>query len=258
MECKMAFKLAMTRNEDQVIVLAFEDNKNPVSKIMDLQELRAENVQGLIYLNSLKSEDLINQLESETKFYPIRSSDDLQVSIEQFEKLSLEDGRRLFEKLHDPWVLQNNITTIEEMFRARTHLNNLWPNDRTGFFEEFWFLLRSQLGACEISIIYNDMIKATKEGEKNRLIKVKVAGTRIPEPQNPNEGDELVYKNYEKEMTHVLEITEFNKEKGHLVLAGTLKKSPVLIMAKIFKLTRLQKAIITALIDGMNQEVTTK
>lgn len=249
----MAFKLAMTRNEEQVIVRTFEDNKNPSSKIMDLPEVRSENVQGLIYLSSLKSEDLINQLESETKFYPIRSSDDVQISVDAFEKLTLEDAKKLFEKLHDPWVLQNNITTIEEMFRARTHLNNLWPNDRTGFFEEFWFLLRSQLGASEISIIYNDMIKATKEGEKNRLIKVKVAGKRIPEPQNPDEGDELVYKNYEKEMTHVLEITEYNKEKGHLVMAGTLKKSPILMMAKIYKLTRLQKAILTSLIDGLNQ-----
>lgn len=253
MECKMAFKLAMTRNEEQVIVKTFEDNKNPNSKIMDLQEIRTENLQGLIYQTSLKSEDLINQLESETKFYPIRSSDDVQMSIEAFENLSLEEGRKLFEKLQDPWVLQNNITTIEELFRARTHLNNLWPNDRTGFFEEFWFLLRSQLGAAEISIIYNDMIKATKDGEKNRLIKVKVAGKRIPEPQNPDEGDELVYKNYEKEMSHVLEITEYNKEKGHLVMAGTLKKSPILIMAKIYKLTRLQKAILASLVDGLNQ-----
>ncbi len=252
MECKMAFKLAVTRNEDQVIVKTFEDNKNPNSKIMDFQEIRSENLQGLIYLNNLKSEDLINQLESETKFYPIRSNEDMSLTVEKFEKLSYEEATKIFEKLHDPWVLQNNITTVEELFRAKTHLNNLWPNDRTGFFEEFWFLLRSQLGASEITIVYNDMIKATKDGEKNRLIKVKVKGTRIPEPQNPDEGDELVYKNYEKEMSHTLEITEYNKEKGQLVMAGTLKKSPILVMAKIYKLTRLQKAIITSLIDGLN------
>lgn len=248
----MSFKLAMTRNEEQVIVKTFEENKNSSPRIMDLHEVRNENVQGLIYLSTIKSEDLINQLESETKFYPIRSSTDIQISIDAFEALSYEDGTKLLEKILDPWVLQNNITTIEELFRARTHLNNLWPNDRTGFFEEFWFLLRSQLGATEISIIYNDMLKASKDGEKNRLIKVKVAGNRIPEPQNPNEGDELVYKNYEKEMTHVLEITEYNKEKGHLVMAGTLKKSPILIMTKVYKISRLQKAILTALIDGLN------
>lgn len=253
MDSKLAFKLAMTRNEDQVVVLSCEEGKNPSSKIMDHADIRSENLQGLVFLNSLKSEDLINQLENETKFYPIRSSDDLKISIDAFEKLNLEEAKILFEKLQDPWVLQNNITAIEELFRAKNHLNNLWPNDRTGFFEEFWFFLRTQLGAKEISIIYNDMIKATKDGEKNRLIKVKVTGTRIPEPQNPSDGDELVYKNYEKEMTHVLEITEYNKEKGHLVLAGTLKKSPVLIMIQTYKLSRLQKAILSSLIDGLNQ-----
>lgn len=249
----MDFKLGITRNAEQLYVKSFSPGNGPSSKILDLHEAREENLQGLIYLSSLNSEELINQLESETKFYPIRSSDEMQISLDNFEQLNYDDGKKLFDKLREPWILQNNITCIEDIFKIRTHLNNLWPNDRTGFFEEFWFTLRSQLGASEITIMYNDMIKATKEGEKNKLIKVKVTGTRIPAPFSPDEGDELVYKNYEKEMTHVLEITDYNKEKGHLVLAGGLKKSPVLVMAKISQLTRLQKALLTSLIDGLNQ-----
>jgi hypothetical protein len=69
----------------------------------------------------------------------------------------------------------------------------LWPNDRTGFFEEFWFTLRSQLGASEMTIIYNDMLKATKEGEKNKLIKVKKTLQKNPI---------LVYEDYQNLLIH--------------------------------------------------------
>ncbi len=249
----MDFRIGMTRNDEQIMVKTFNEGGVVESKILDVNDIREQNLQAFIFQNNLKSEELINQFSQETKFYPVRSNEDLAIGFEQFENLNLEQGKKLFEKIQEPWILQNNINLLEEIFKARNHLNNLWPNDRTGFFEEFWFTLRSQLGASEMTIIYNDMLKATKEGEKNKLIKVKVVGTRIPNPLSPDEGDEVVYRNYEKEMTHVLEITDYNKEKGHLVLAGTLKKSPVLIMAKIYRLSRIQKAVLTALIDGLNQ-----
>ncbi len=248
----MDFKLGITKNDHQIIVKTFEEGKAPTSKILDLNEIREQNLQGFFYLSDLKSEDFINQLESETKFYPVRLAQEFQLTTDKFESLDREEALKLLEKVREAWILQNNISFIEEIFKVRTHLNNLWPNDRTGFFEEFWFSLRSQLGASEITIIYNDMIKATKDGEKNKLIKVKVSGTRIPEPQTPLEADEAVYKHYEKELTQPLEITEYNKEKGHLVIAGGLKKSPILIMAKVYGLTRIQKAVLTSITDGLN------
>jgi hypothetical protein len=62
-----------------------------------------------------------------------------------FEKMSYEDARIVFDKMRENWILQNNISMIEEMFKVRNHLLSLWPNDRAGFFEELWFIIKTNL-----------------------------------------------------------------------------------------------------------------
>jgi hypothetical protein len=96
------------------------------------------------------------------------------------------------------------------------------------------------------------MIKAKNENEKNKLVKVKVIGERFPELSSVDEADELVLKSYEKDFGNIFEITDYNKEKGQLVICGSIKKSPVLIMTNIYQLTRLQKAILSSLFEGLN------
>jgi hypothetical protein len=129
---------------------------------------------------------------------------------------------------------------------------SLWPNDRSGFFEELWFILKSNLGATNLKLIYNDLIKAKNENEKNKLVKVKIVGERFPEMTSVDEMDDMVLKNYEKDFGNIFEITDYNKEKGQLVICANIKKSPILIMTNVYQLTRLQKAILTSLFDGLN------
>ena len=128
----------------------------------------------------------------------------------------------------------------------------LWPNDRSGFFEELWFILKTNLGASNLKLIYNDMIKSKNEHEKNKLVKVKVQGERYPELVSCDEMDERVLKSYEKDFGNIFDITDYNKEKGQLVICANIKKSPVLIMANIYQFTRLQKALLSSLFEGLN------
>ena len=154
--------------------------------------------------------------------------------------------------MRENWILQNNVSLIEEIFKVRNHLLNLWPNDRSGFFEELWFILKTNLGATNLKLIYNDMIKAKTENEKNKLVKIKVVGDRFPGLSSVDEADELVLKSYEKDFGNNFEITDYNKEKGQLVICASIKKSPVLIMTNVYQLTRLQKAILSSLFEGLN------
>ena len=36
---------------------------------------------------------------------------------------------------------------------VKAHLLGLWPNDRSGFFEELWFILKTNLGAPNMKLI---------------------------------------------------------------------------------------------------------
>ncbi|NOT79760.1 MAG: hypothetical protein HOP07_12270 [Bacteriovoracaceae bacterium] len=248
----MDFNLLFTKNLQQGILRTFKRHESPSSKIIEITEAKTMPLQGLIFSDELKNDDFLTGLESELKFYPIRSSSEFSLNADVFEKMSYDDARIVFDKMRENWILQNNISMIEEMFKVRNHLLSLWPNDRAGFFEELWFILKTNLGATNIKLIYNDLIKAKNENDKNKLVKVKIIGERFPEMTSVDEMDEVVLKSYEKDFGNTFDITDYNKEKGQLVICGTIKKSPVLIMANVYQLTRLQKAIISSLFDGLN------
>ena len=248
----MDFVLLYTKNMQQAVVRHFKLNESISSKVIDLAEVKQYPIQGYIYSEELKNEDFMSTLESEIKFYPVRSSLEFQLSVDQFEKLNYDEAKKIFDKMRDNWILQNNISLIEEIFKVRNHLLGLWPNDRSGFFEELWFILKTNLGASSIKLIYNDMIKSKQEHEKNKLVKVKVQGERFPELVSVDEMDEHILKSYEKDFGNIFDITDYNKDKGQLVICASIKKSPVLIMANIYQLTRLQKSLLLSLFEGIN------
>ena len=236
----------------QAVVRTFKPDASPLSKVVDLAEAKNISLSGFIFAEDLKSDDFLAGLESEIKFYPIRSHTEFGLTLESFEALTYDEAKKVFDKMRENWILQNNISLIEELFKVRNHLLGLWPNDRSGFFEELWFILKSNLGATNLKLIYNDMIKSKNENEKNKLVKVKVKGDRYPELVSCDEMDEHVLKSYEKDFGNLFDITDYNKEKGQLVICANIKKSPVLIMANVFQLTRLQKSLLSSLFEGLN------
>jgi hypothetical protein len=248
----MDFTLLFTKNLQQGVVRTFKSDSTETSKVIDLAEAKQYPIQGYLFSEDLKSDDFMSGLENELKFYPIRSSNEFNLTVDQFEKISYDDAKKIFDRMRDNWILQNNISLIEEIFKVRNHLLGLWPNDRSGFFEELWFLLKSNLGATNLKLIYNDMIKSKNEHEKNKLVKVKVLGDRYPELTSCDAMDEAVLKSYEKEFGNLFEITDYNKDKGQLVICCNIKKSPVLIMANVYQLTRLQKSLLSSLFEGLN------
>ncbi|RPJ74066.1 MAG: hypothetical protein EHM20_11220 [Alphaproteobacteria bacterium] len=248
----MDFTLLYTKNMNQALVCTFKKNENNKSQIIDLAVAKQQPIHGYIFADDQKNEDFLIGLENEIKFYPIRSDAEFDLSAESFEKLTYDEARKIFDKMRENWILQNNISLIEEIFKVRNHLLGLWPNDRSGFFEEIWFILKSNLGATNLKLIYNDMVKSKNENEKNKLVKVKVQGDRYPELASCDDMDEHILKNYEKDFGNIFDITDYNKEKGQLVICASIKKSPVLIMANVYQLTRLQKALLSSLFEGLN------
>lgn len=248
----MEFNLLFTKNSKQGILRSFKLDHNPTTKIMDILEAKNQGIQGFIFTDELSNEEFLSSLESDLKFYPIRSNNEFNLTSESFEKLSFNEGKIIFDRLRENWVLQNNIFLMEDVFKVRNHLMGLYPNDRQSFFEELWFILKSNLGASNIKLIYNDLIKGKAENEKNRLVKIKVWGDKYPETTPIDEMDEIVLKSYEKNFGNVFEITDYDKNKGQLVICANIKKSPVLIMANVYQLTRIQQALLSSLFEGLN------
>lgn len=251
----MDFQLAYIKNPQQIILKEFGvENDEPRGKIMDIDELGNLNLQGLFLNESLLEDaEFLGNLNTSIEKTPIRTAEEVNLNADSFEALQIEEATPFFQKTYQSWILQNNLSLLEELTKVIKHLNSLWPNDRTAFFEEFWSIVKRNLGTSELTLVYNDIEPAKKEGEKNKLIKVKVHGTTKPNPEVGGEFEESLMKNYEKLFQPEFEVVEFNKEKGQFVAVFTVKKSPVVLMANVYGLTRLQQSILKALVDGLQE-----
>ncbi|MDD0854042.1 hypothetical protein HBN50_13095 [Halobacteriovorax sp. GB3] len=250
----MDFSLAHIKSENQLIYRVFSQ-KNEDFKVMDLEELDDLEVQGLFYDDELyESEQVKLFLQEQSKFLPIRSSSETGMNSDEFSNVEMGKMRSIFEKISSSWVLQNNITLLEELFPVIDHLNAIWPNDRTTFFEELWFILKNNLGAKELKIIFNDIEMGKKENEKNKLIKARIEGKKLPHPFSGGEFEDKVMGHYEEEFNQSFNVVEYDAHKGELVIAATIKKSPVLIMAKVYDVSRIQQSVLKTLFTGLSRE----
>lgn len=250
----MNLSFGYIKNENQFLLKEFvsgtSDNKG---KILDLEDLATTPVQAVIYPEELnQSQSLISVLSDVKKFAPIKSDKEIGFAIDQFESMNFEQMQTVFTKTRDNWVLNNNLSLMENLFATIDHMTTLLHADRTAFFEELWFILRSNLGTSSLTVIFNDLKKATKEHEKDKLIRVKVEGEILPSPLPGDDFSDQVMKHYESSFHAGLEFVAFDTDKGELVATVTILKSPVLMMAKVASLTRLQKATLAALFDGIN------
>src|SRR5690606_6425631 len=125
----------------------------------------------LLIDEGLKDENFANLLEEEKKYYPIVEAQTVGVDLEAFESLQSTDFLNLYTKIQTRWVLNNNIQTIEQIYGTINYMRELWINDRGSFFEELWFMIKTNLGTSSLTIVFNDLKEAmNKEKDKPSLI----------------------------------------------------------------------------------------
>jgi hypothetical protein len=247
----MQFSLGYLKNDKQFLIREFGTELPDKGKIIDIEEVREEHLQGFIYNESEISDENRALLNDQIRYFPIRNGEDLKLTIEQFEDIGADAAQDIFSKINDSWLLSNNIGLLEELYKVTTHLKSLWPNDRTAFFEELWFVVKSNIGASSLKIIYNDILMSKKEHEKNKLVRGVVDGTKNPIPTPATEPEEALMNHYSKEFNSIFEIIEYDPHKGEIIITSTINDSPILLMAKINRLSRLQKALLGTLFDGL-------
>jgi hypothetical protein len=248
----MNFSIGILKSQQQFIHCQFHPDQVPTTQILPLEDIKDEPLSGFLYKKELLNEEIQAILLKQSELYPIRAIDEVGTNEETLIKAPFEQAFNLMTKIQNPWLLHNNLSLLDELFCVITHLNQLWPNERTAFFEELWEILRKNLGTMELKIIFNTLEKGTKENEKDKLVKAMISGTKKGNPLNGGEIEEQIMKHYESEFHKTFEIVEYKIDKSELVAVATIKKSPVLIMARAPQLTKLQKTLVKALFEGLS------
>lgn len=250
----MNISLAFVKNESQVLFHSFKE-QGQKAQIFDLEDLNENTPQTILVPESLSQSDEVQEKLAKTSQYaPIKILKNQKMDSDYFDRISFDEAFTMTKEIYQTWSLKKNLNLVENMFEYLDQLKALYPNDRTAFFEELWHVLRSNLAATEMTIVYNHMKRAEKEGEKNKLIRVVIQGETKPNPTENNELGEALFKNYEGKFNHPLELYSRNDETGEIVFLAMIKESPVIIMAKNFECTALQLSALNCLFEGLNRK----
>ncbi len=255
----MSIRVGFVKSNSQVILKELDmSSKSISSHLFDTVELKDKNLNFLLFNSSEDISNLQDTLAEEGKFYPITSADSFGINKENFESLSYEDTLEIYTKVNTRWILNNNIKTIETLYSTTTYLKDLWVNDRNAFFEELWFILKTNLATHELTIIFNDLKEPTEKqkekGAKPELCHSYVKGEKTPQIFDGTAKENKVMSDYEKDFNETFSITEFNSEQGHLVATARIDLSPLLIMAKLNSFNQLQQSILISIFSGLGQD----
>ena len=140
----MSIKVGFVKSSSQVILKELDmTNKTINSHLFDSVELKDKNLNFLLFSSSDDISNLQDTLTEEGKFYPITPADSLGINKDNFEDLDYKEVIEVYTKVNTRWILNNNIKTIESLYSTGTYLKDLWINDRNAFFEELWFILKT-------------------------------------------------------------------------------------------------------------------
>lgn len=250
----MKLRIQYIRSEQQYLERTFDTEALPEkAKIFDLESLH-QNPGDLVLFNKDCSDKslVLSELDKVAKFTTIKEIEDSTLTFEQFESMTAQEAFNQFAKLKDQWCLHNNLQTIEELFSVTTHLKKLFPNDRSTFMEELWFILKRNLGFNTLKVIYNDLEKAQSENEKDKLVRVQIENIPNPGPVSAGAFGDQLMNHFDRHFGNAFEINSFDANKGELVALATIQKSPVIIMGNVANFTRLQKSLLKAIFTGIN------
>ncbi len=252
----MLLTLAIVNSDHQINLNQLDlSNMGISNKRIDSVGLVDENINTLLYDQEDELPSVLPLLEKEEKFYPIAPIQSLQMDKASLEKLDGQQMLDIYNKVSTRWILNNNMKMVEQLYPTITYLKDLWVKNRNSFFEELWFILKTNLATTHLNIVFHDLKEPTEKqvekGEKPKLCYSYVEGNKLPTLFDGKDKEAMLMKEYENEFEDFFNITEYNKERGQLVACAKIGLSPILIMAELPSFNQLQQSILISLFTGL-------
>jgi hypothetical protein len=148
-------------------------------------------------------------------------------------------------------------TDTTNEWKITNHFRDLWKKDRISFFEELWYWMKRNLGAVDLSIIFNDVISTEEKDENNekrerpKLTQAILSGTKKANFTTGSGKEKELMQTYLEKFHEVFEVTEFNPQKGQFVATAQIDRSPMILMARTAQLNQLQRTLLASLFNGL-------
>jgi hypothetical protein len=251
--------LGFIRSSSQVLIRSLDWSQNIIeSRLVDATDIPDENLQALLIADDEHFSSLIGVLEKEKSFYPVIDARDESMSYTAFENLPPQQFRDVYAKILNRWTLHQNLNSVENLYKITEHFKTLWKKDRLSFFEELFYWMKRNLGATDMSILFNDVVKTEEKDENNekkerpKLIQSLLSGTKKGHFVQGGAKEKELMTSYVDKFHESFEVTEFNAPKGQFVATAQIERSPIIFMARTAQLNQLQRTVIAGLFNGLN------
>ena len=245
----MEYQIGVLESENRVRLLTIDRTEQKLSeKLQDVSDDINLDINALFYKEENISDELPAQFQKQIQSIPkidLNECHDLNVE-------NLDSVEKAMNKFLPAWVYQNNLMTLKNIFETAEHLKALYAADYNTFFEELWNFLRINLGSTDLRVIFHDL-KEGKGDNSDELIVSVAHGKTKAQLRNAENIEKKIFKNYSDYGTESFEVTEYDFEKGQLVAVAHINRSPVIMMANVFKMNPLQESVLTALFKGIQK-----
>lgn len=254
----MIISLGFIRSGSQVLIKELNWSQNSLdSKIIDVTDLPDHNLQALFIDDNEHFSSLVSLLEKEKAHYPILDARDEGLTLSNFESMPAQQFKDTYLKVLNRWTLHQNLSSVENMWKVTTHFRELWKKDRLSFFEEFWYWMKRNLGATDLTIIFNDVISTEEKDENNekrerpKLTQSLLSGAKKANFMQGSAKEKELMQTYLDKFHDVFEVTEFNPSKGQFVATAQIERSPMIFMARTGQLNQLQRTVLAGIFNGL-------
>ena len=254
----MIISLGFVRSSSQVVIKELNWQQNSLeSKIIDVTDLPDQNLQALFIQDNDHFHSLVNLLEKEKAFYPILDANDESLSISAFENMPAQQFKDIYLKVLARWTMHQNFSSVENLWKITNHFRDLWKKDRISYFEELWYWMKRNLGATELTILFNDVVSSEEKDENNekkerpKLTQALLSGTKKANFQQGAAKEKELMQSYLDKFHDVFEVTEFTPTKAQFVATAQVDRSPIIFMARTPQLNQLQRTLLAGLFNGM-------
>jgi hypothetical protein len=254
----MIISVGFIRSSSQVLIRELDWDQNSIDgRLIDVTDLPDFNLQALFIDDNEHFNSLVGILEKEKAYYPILDAKDESLSFTSFENLQPQAFKDLYSKILNRWCLHQNFNSLENVWNITNHFRDLWKKDRLSFFEELWYWLKRNIGAVDLSIIFNDVIKSEEKDENNekrerpKLIQSILSGSKKANFIQGGAKEKELMQNYLDKFHDSFEITEFHPSRGQFVATAQIERSPIIFMARTTQLNQLQRSLLAAVFQGL-------
>ena len=254
----MIISIGFVRSASQVLIKELDWAQNSLdSRLIDVTDLPDFNLQALFIDDNEHFNSMVGLLEKEKAFYPILDAKDESLEYTAFENLPAQAFKDLYLKVLNRWTMHQNFNSLENIWSITNHFRDLWKKDRLSYFEEMFYWIKRNIGAVDLTIIFNDVIKSEEKDENNekkerpKLVQSLLSGTKKGNFHQGGTKEKELMQSYLDKFHDVFEITEFQATKGQFVATAQIERSPMIFMARVPQLNQLQRSLLTALFNGL-------